>query len=174
MHSIYAAIDSCIHHDLNLLVVFLADKDSSLWQCRVQWHSCTVRSHITKIYISCQKLYCAGYTSIYQTVFTSYYSLFAHNISQTETRRILSYFFFTPLFLLVSVVLTVTKVLSACRFDFRVGRINPGIIGTALTSHCCGHTGFSMQLPYSMSYSTSAAQSSSLTFGLSKSPFQSC
>ena len=40
---------------------------------------------MTKIYVSCQKVHCACYTSVYQTVFTSYCSPFAHNISLAKT-----------------------------------------------------------------------------------------
>jgi len=75
----------CFHHDLNLLVVFLTDWDSALWQSRAQWYSCTVRSCMTKIYISCQKINWACCTSVYQPIFRSYCSPFAHNISLTET-----------------------------------------------------------------------------------------
>jgi len=82
---------------------------------------------------------------------------------------ILSYFFFTPVFLLVSIALTVTNTFSACLFDFRVSRINPGTFGAVLTSRCSWS---SMLLSWSISDSKSATQSSSLSFGLSKSPFQ--
>ena len=85
---------------------------------------------------------------------------------------ILSYIFFTPIFLLVSIALTVTNTFSACLIDFRVGRINPETFGAALTSDCSGHSESSMLLSYCTSDSTSATQSSSLSFGLSKSPFQ--
>jgi len=87
---------------------------------------------------------------------------------------ILFYFFFTPLFLLVSIGLTVINTFSACLFDFHVGRINLGTFGAALTFCCTGHSGSSMQLSCSISDSTSAAQSSSRSFALSKSPFQWC
>jgi len=86
--------------------------------------------------------------------------------------RILSYFFFTPLFLLVSIALTVTNTISACLFVFRVGRINPETFGATLTSRRSGHSGSLMLLSCSISDSMSAAQSSSLSFGLLKSPFQ--
>jgi len=86
--------------------------------------------------------------------------------------RILWYFFFTPLLLLVSIVLTITNTFSGCLFDFRIGPINPGTFGVALTSCCSGDSGSSMLLTWSISDSTSAVQSSSVSFGLSKSPFQ--
>jgi len=86
--------------------------------------------------------------------------------------RILSYFLFTPLFLLVSISLTVINSFTSCLFDFRVGWINLGTFRTALTSCYSGYSGSSMLVSYSISDSTSAAQSSSLSFGLSKSPFQ--
>jgi len=86
--------------------------------------------------------------------------------------RILSYFFCTTLFLLVSIALSITNTFSACVFDFRVGQINLGTFGAALTSCCSGHFGFSMPSSFSISDSTSATQSSSLSFRLSKSPFQ--
>jgi len=86
--------------------------------------------------------------------------------------RILSYFFFTPSFLLVSIELTVINNFSALLFDIRVGPINPGTLGAALTSRSTGYSGSSMPLSCSISDSTSAAQSSSLSFELSKSLFQ--
>jgi len=87
--------------------------------------------------------------------------------------RILFYFFFTPWFLLVSIALTITNTFSACDFDFGVSQINPETSGAAPTSSCSGDSGSLMLLSWSLSDSTSAAQSSSLSFGLSKSPFQS-
>ena len=86
--------------------------------------------------------------------------------------RILSYFFFTPVFLLISIALTVINTVSARWCDFHEGQINPGTFGTALTSHCSGHSGSSILRSCSLSDSTSPAQLSSLSFGLSKSPFQ--
>jgi len=86
--------------------------------------------------------------------------------------RILSYFFFRPLFLRVSTALTTRSIFSGCLFDFRVGRTNPGTYGAALTSCCSGDSGSSMPLLGCISDSSSAAQSSSLSFGLYKSPFQ--
>jgi len=86
--------------------------------------------------------------------------------------RSLSYFFFPPLFLHVSTALTVTKTFSACLFDFSVGRTNPGTVGAALTSCCSGDSGSWMQLLCTIPDSSSAAQSSSVSFGLSKWPFQ--
>jgi len=86
--------------------------------------------------------------------------------------RILSYFFFPPLFLCVSTALTVTNTFSTCLFDCHVGRTNPGTFGAALTSRSSEHSGSSMPLLCSISDSSSAAQSSSLSFGLSQSSFQ--
>jgi len=77
VHSIYAAIDNSFHYILNFLVVFLTDWDLALWESRAQYHSFTVLSYTTKIYVSCQKLHCACYISVYQPVFTSYCSAFA-------------------------------------------------------------------------------------------------
>jgi len=85
VHSTSGAIDNCFHHDLNILVVFLTDWDSALWQSWAQEHSCTVRSHRTRSYLSCQMIHCACYTSVYQPIVTSYCLPFAHNISLTET-----------------------------------------------------------------------------------------
>jgi len=84
----------------------------------------------------------------------------------------LSYFFFPPVFLHVSTALTVTNTISACLFDFCVGQTNQGTVGAALTSCYSGHSRSSMPLLCCISVSSSAAQSSSLSFGLSKSPFQ--
>jgi len=85
---------------------------------------------------------------------------------------ILSCLFFTQLFLLISIALTVINTFSASLFDFRIGRINPGTFVAALTSRCSGHSGSPMRLSCSVSYSTPAAQPSSRSFGLSKSPLQ--
>jgi len=85
---------------------------------------------------------------------------------------ILSNFFFTPLFLLVWIALTVINSFSACLFAFHVGWINRGTFGAALTSRCSAHSGSSMLLSCSRSHSMSSAQSSLLSFGLSMSPFQ--
>jgi len=86
--------------------------------------------------------------------------------------RILSYIFLTALFLLVSVALNVINTCSACLFEFRVGWINTGTYGAALTSCCSGQSGSSTLSSYSISDSTSAPQSSSLSLGFSKSPVQ--
>jgi len=83
---------------------------------------------------------------------------------------ILSYFFFTPLFLLVSFALTVINTRSACLFDFHDGQINPRTFGAALTSRSSGQSGSLMLMSCCMSDSTSAVQSSLLSYGLSKSP----
>jgi len=69
--------------------------------------------------------------------------------------------------------LTVINTLSACLFDFRVRRINPGTFGTVFTSRCSGHSRSSMLLPCCISDSTSATHSSSLTFEVSKCRFYS-
>jgi len=61
---------------------------------------------------------------------------------------------------------------AASLFDFGVGWINPGTCGLVLTSRCSGHCGSFMLLPRSISDAKSTTQSSSLSFGLSKSPFQ--
>jgi len=86
--------------------------------------------------------------------------------------RVLPYVVFNPIFLLVSIALTIINTVSACLCDLHVGRINQGTFGAVLTSRCSGHSGLSMLFSCSISDSTSAAQSSSLSFGLSKSPFQ--
>jgi len=86
--------------------------------------------------------------------------------------RILSYLFFPPSFLRVSAALTVANNCSACLFDFHVVWTNPGTFGAALNSWCSGHPRSSMPLFCSIMDSSSAVQSSSLSVGLSKSPFQ--
>ena len=86
--------------------------------------------------------------------------------------RILSYFFLTPLLLLVSIALTIINIFSACLFDYRAGQINPGTFGTALTFRSSGHSSSLMILWCCISDSMFVAQSFSLSFGLSKSPFQ--
>ena len=84
----------------------------------------------------------------------------------------LSYFFCPPLCLCVSAALIVIKTISPSIFDFRVGRNNPGKFGAVLTSCLSGHSGSSMLLLCYISDSSSAARSPSLSFGISKSPFQ--
>jgi len=93
-------------------------------------------------------------------------------IQMKNHRPMLFYCFLFPLFLLVSIALTVRINFSAIVFDLRDGRINPGTFGAALTFRRAGVSEFSMTLSRSKSDSSSASQSSSLTFGLSKSPFQ--
>ena len=85
---------------------------------------------------------------------------------------ILSYFFLIPLFLVISIALTVTNSSPACLFDSHVHRINLGTLGAALTSCCTGHAWCSMPLSCSISDSTSTVPSSLPSFGLFKSPFQ--
>ena len=86
--------------------------------------------------------------------------------------RILSYSHLIPLFLLVSIILTVINTFSTFFFDCRVGPINPGTFSAALTFRCSGVHQFSLWLSRYISHSLSALQTSSLLFGLSKSPFQ--
>jgi len=87
-------------------------------------------------------------------------------------QHILSYFFLFHLFLLVSIALTINNHISVLFFHIWVGRINPGTFSVALTSRCLGHLWSSMPWSSSIAYSLSASPSSSLTIGLSKSPFQ--
>jgi len=87
-------------------------------------------------------------------------------------RRILSYFFLIPIFLLVSIILTVINAFSTFFFDRRIDQINLGSFGAALTFRCSEVSESSMLLCSCISDSSSASQSSSLLFGLSKSPFQ--
>ena len=90
-----------------------------------------------------------------------------------DTSWCVSYYVFSISILLVaSIVLTITNTFPACQFDFRVSQIN-------LEKFCAAHTscrselsGSSMQSPHSESDSTSASQSSSLSFGLHKLPYQ--
>jgi len=68
--------------------------------------------------------------------------------------------------------LSVLSISSACHFDFGVGRINPGTFASAHTSCCSGQSGSLMLLSCCIPASMSATQSSSLSVGLSKSPFR--
>jgi len=86
--------------------------------------------------------------------------------------RILSNFFLIPLFLLVSIILTVTNAFSTLFFDCRRGQISPERFGAALTFSTSRVSEPSLRLSSSISDSLSASQSSSRSFGLSKSPFQ--
>jgi len=84
----------------------------------------------------------------------------------------LSCFFWFPLFLLISIGLTVTINISAFFFNLGDSRINPGTFGVAHPSCCGGVSGSLMTLSCSKSDSSSASQSGSLTFGLLKSLLQ--
>jgi len=84
-----------------------------------------------------------------------------------------SYIFFIPVFLLVSIVLTVINTFSVFFIDRQIGRINVQTFDVAVTIWCYGVLESSMPLSSTMSDSLSASQLSSLSFGLSKSPFQS-
>jgi hypothetical protein len=86
--------------------------------------------------------------------------------------RILSYFSFTLIFLLISIALTITNTILAYLCDFRVGRLNVGTFVTAPTACHSGYSGSSMSLSCSMSNSLYAVPSSSLSFGLWKLLFQ--
>ena len=86
--------------------------------------------------------------------------------------RILSYFFFTPLFRHVSIALTIINTISACLFDCRVGRINLETFHPGPNSGFSGHSGTLMLFSRSVSDSMSAAYSSSLLIGYSESPLQ--
>ena len=87
--------------------------------------------------------------------------------------RILFYVFLILLFLLSTIALSISNTSPACHFDFRVGRINAGTFGAAPTSRCSQHSASWMLLWCLLSDSMSAVKSSSLSFGLCKSPFQS-
>jgi len=127
---------------------------------------------------SLRLLYMYLWTDIHTLLLTSrpYYISNWHSrscyIKLLNHWRILSYFVFPPLFLRVSAALTVTNNFSACLFDFWVGQTNPGTFGAALTSCRSGHSGSSMPLFCSISDSSSAAQSTSLSIGSCKSRFQ--
>jgi len=84
VHSTSAAVNNRFHHDLTLLVVFLSDCDSALRQSRVVYYWCTVHSHTTKHDVYRQMIHCICYTSVYQPIFTSYFSWFTQNIYLTE------------------------------------------------------------------------------------------
>jgi len=79
--------------------------------------------------------------------------------------------FSTPFFLLATIALTVTNILSACLLDFCVGQSNPGTFGVALITSRSGHCGSWMPLLWCISDQLSAAPSSSLSFGTLKSLF---
>jgi len=87
-------------------------------------------------------------------------------------RRIPSNFFLFPLFILVSIELTVINTFSAIVFDLRVRWINLETFSAALIARCSVVCGSSMPLSRPMSDSLSTSQLSSLSFELSKSAFQ--
>jgi len=83
-----------------------------------------------------------------------------------------SYIFLFPLFLHVPIALTVINPFSAFFIDLCVGWINPGTFGAALTTQCYALSEALMRLAGSRSGSSSAVQSSTRWFGLSKPLFQ--
>jgi len=86
--------------------------------------------------------------------------------------HILAYFLLIPLFLLVSIILTIIYIVSAFFFDHRISRINPRRFGAALTIRCSRVSESPLPLSSLISDSLSASQSFSLSFGIYKSPFQ--
>ena len=77
-----------------------------------------------------------------------------------------------PLFLVVSIALTIINTFSDLCVDFIVRLRTSGTLGVGLISRYSGLFGSSMPLYCSTSDSLFASQSYSLLFGLSKSPFQ--
>jgi len=96
------------------------------------------------------------------------------NIKYLETTYspILSNIFWVPILLLVSITVTVINLISASSTIFHIQRINSGTFVAALKSWCVGLCWSLMPLFRSTSVSSSASQSFSLTFGLSKYPVQ--
>jgi len=86
--------------------------------------------------------------------------------------HILFYFFLSPVFLVISIILTVINAFPTIFFNRCIGRINPGTFGAVLTFRCSGVSESSLVLSSSMYDSLAAFQSSLLLFGLSKFPFQ--
>jgi len=84
----------------------------------------------------------------------------------------MSCMFLIPLFLLVFIILTVSNVFSTFFFDCRIGQISPGTFRAALTFRTFGVSELSLPLSSSRCNSLSDSQSSSQSFGISKSPFQ--
>jgi len=112
--------------------------------------------------------------SILPSYFSKWNSRSNNNKNLEEIHwHILSYCFLFPLFLLVSCVWTIINTISAFVCDHHVGPNNPGTFGAELTSLSCGVSRSSMPLSSVMSDSLLASQSSSFSFGLFKSPFQS-
>ena len=86
--------------------------------------------------------------------------------------RTVPYFSLITLFLEVPIILTIINTFSAFFFGSHIDRINPWTSGVALTILCSSVLGSSLPLSSSISNSLCASQLSSLTFGLSNSPFQ--
>jgi len=84
----------------------------------------------------------------------------------------LSKFYLFPSFLLTSIAQTVINPFSAFFFDLRIGQFNPGTFGAVLSTQCDGLWEALLVLSGSISDSSSTSQSSLLSTGLSKSPFQ--
>jgi hypothetical protein len=88
--------------------------------------------------------------------------------------RILSYYLLMALFILVSIILTVSNTYSTFFPHCHIRRKGLGTFIAALTLRTTGVSQSSLPLSSSVCHSLSASQLSSLSFGLCKSPFQLC
>jgi len=86
--------------------------------------------------------------------------------------HILSYFFLSSWFLFISIVLSVINAFWTIYFAYCIGQINPWTSSAVLTFHCSGVSESSLLLFSSISDALFGSQLSSLSFGLSQSPFQ--
>jgi len=86
--------------------------------------------------------------------------------------RTVSYLFLIPWFLLVSIILPIINAFSTFFFERRIAQISSGTFDAAFTLCCCRVSESSMLVCSSISHWLSTCQSSSLSSGLSKSPFQ--
>jgi len=136
------------------------------------------------VYILPNIAYCPLYLCVLTNLLMQLLNMLSWYCSQRNSRSnyimnlviihwcILSYFFLIPLFLLVSIILTIINVFAAFFFDQRIGRIDLGTFSAALRFRYSGLSESSLPLSSSISDLVSSSQSSCSLFGLSKSPFQ--
>jgi hypothetical protein len=81
IHLKYAAIDNCIHQDMNLMVTILTDWDWANWKSGGQKYYFPGWLHLIKIFIFCQMIHFVSSTSVCQWIFLWHHSPFLQNTS---------------------------------------------------------------------------------------------
>jgi len=181
VHSTSSAINHRIDSYLALLVVLLTDRDSALWQSQAQWSFCSGRSHSIKICTPSKMIHIAYHTQCinqYLWATAEYCPIqcakikFSVKLCNQPGANSL-----TPAVLRFLDPLTASHCHCADihQHQFRLvpwwscGRMNLWPFGVVLISHSCWVSECLMTLSCSISHWLSASQSSSQSFGLSKS-----